>query len=112
MTFHHAHSSGSLCSCVQVLLLPPIFLAVLAISTFFMTPAGGRLGFGITVLLSSQFGKAVVMALMPVTRELLWIDLFLLFHEAFFFATLLVLIGSHFFFWYELAWNCVRRRAR
>ena len=83
---------------MSVLLLPPIFLAVLAVSTFFMTPGGGRLGFGITVLLSSQFGKAVVMALMPICSEFLWIDLYIMFHESFTFATLVMLIVSHFFY--------------
>ena len=42
-------------------------------STF--RPRGGeRLGYGITLLLASQFG-AVVMERMPVCEELLWIDI-------------------------------------
>ena len=67
--------------------LPPIFLAILAISTFFMSPAvGERLSYGITILLASQFGKAVQQTLLPVCREVLWIDVYLLFHEIFYFV--------------------------
>lgn len=69
-----------------VLLLPPIFLAALAISTFFMSHNVGRLGFGITILLAAQFGKGVVASVTPTCNELLWIDIYLFFHEVFTFC--------------------------
>lgn len=74
-----------------VLWLPPIFLTVLALSTFWMSPeVGERLGYGITILLASQFGKAVVMEFLPVCKELLWIDIYLLFHEVITFCILVM----------------------
>ena len=69
--------------------LPPIFLAILSLSTFFLSPeVGERLGYGITILLAAQFGKAVQQQLLPICREVLWIDIYLIYHEVFYFTVL------------------------
>mmetsp|Transcript_16775 Transcript_16775/g.49715 ORF Transcript_16775/g.49715 Transcript_16775/m.49715 type:complete len:361 (-) Transcript_16775:189-1271(-) len=75
-----------------VLIFPPTTLAILAISVFFVSPAvGERLSFGVTLVVASQFGKLVVMQLMPICSELLWVDVFLLINEL---VTLLSLLES------------------
>ena len=67
-----------------------------------MSPAvGERLGYGITLILASQFSKAIVMELVPVCDEVVWIDLFHLVNELFTFLALFEAVAVLSFHWYQ-----------
>ena len=70
--------------------LPPIFLAVLAFSTLYVSPsAGERLGYGMTIFLAAQFAKSIQQQLMPICKEIVWFDIYIFFHELYYFSTLM-----------------------
>ena len=80
--------------------LPPVFLAILAFSTLFISPAAGeRLGYGVTVYLASQFAKGIQQLLMPICKEVVWIDIYIFFHEIFYFSILMTSCTSVYFYY-------------
>ena len=69
---------------VLMFIVPSLLLTMLSFSVFFMSfEVGERLGFGITLVLTFEVTKTIVMEFVPVCGEVLWIDLFLMVNEYF-----------------------------
>ena len=59
---------------IQFYMWPAILVTFLSFGAFFMSPdVGERLGYGITLVLTVEVGKAIFHEMLPVCGEMLWI---------------------------------------
>jgi hypothetical protein len=62
---------------VNFYMWPAVLVTFLSFGAFFMSPdVGERLGYGITLVLTVEVGKAVFHEMLPVCGEMLWIEMF------------------------------------
>ena len=87
---------------VYNLLLPSVLFTVLGLLACFLSPESGeRLGFGVTLLLAREFGKALVMSHTPICDETLWMNYFDVLNEAFTILPILETAVVVFFYYRE-----------
>ena len=106
---------------VNMYIMPCVVFTILSFAVFFMSfQVGERLGFGVTLCLTSEVSKAAMVPIVPACGELLWMELFLSINLLFTIFSLLqscivlgiayntedYLVPPQFNF---LAWPCFRR---
>jgi hypothetical protein len=77
---------------INLTILPGVVFTIMSFAVFFMSyQAGERLGYGVTLCLTSEVSKSLIAQAIPVCGELLWMELYLNINVAF---TILSLLES------------------